>query len=330
MKRNAGFSLVQLMIVAGMLSGIFVVSLKIMKNQNQMGKSSSEEFEIIYLFDDIRNQLADRKVCFKTLKNINLEVPTELEGIASLKDDQAYSVQTFSASGAYYGQNNIKIESIRYEVGDQESSIDDGEAFLVINFNKSKSALGNTVVSKKLKVHLEFDKTKKLQSCFALGGVNIRFQNEDKKEEKWKNISGSQNIYTDVDQVRINTKKGSQNTSLVLKGRLLLGHDEEKCTQEKLGTLRLENLQLEFCNKAKDWRPIWWPLKQVVKKEYTLETKKRDQVIKTTSSFQFCSLIKTELYGARCNVKRLDGNLWELSLLYDRGPNSKCVIKCYK
>ncbi len=313
-----------------MLSGIFVVSLKIMKNQNQMGKSSSEEFEIIYLFDDIRNQLADRKICFKTLKSINIQAPIELEGIASIKENQNYSVQTFAASGAYYGQNNIKVESIRYETGDEESGVDDGEAFITIKFNKSKSALGNTIVTKRLKIHLEFDKKQKLQSCFALGGVNIGSRNEEKGEAKWKSISGSQNIYTDVEQVRINTKQGSLGTSVVLGGRLLLGHDEDKCTTEKLGTLRLENLQLELCNKTNKWHPIWWPLNQVVNKEFKLETKKVSHIIKTASAFKFCSLTKTELFGARCNVKRLDGNLWELSLLYDRGANSKCSIKCYK
>jgi hypothetical protein len=318
------------MIVAGMMSGIFVVSLKIMKNQNKMGKSSSEEFEIIYLFDDIRNQLSNRKICLKTFSKIDFETPSELGGIASIKENQKYSVQTFSSSGLFYGQNNIKVNSIRYEVGDQESSLKDGEAFLIIDFNKSKSALGSTVVTKKMKIHLEFDSKQKLHSCFALAGVNFKSSGDESQENKWKNISGSQDIYTDVEQVRINTNQGSKGASLVLAGKLLLGHDENKCTTEKLGTLRLENLQLELCNKASRWKPLWWPLRQTIIKEYKLATKKENHIIETSEPFSYCSLSKVELFGARCNIKRMDGNLWKLSLLYDRGNNSECLIKCFK
>lgn len=330
MKNQKGFSLVQLMIAAGMLSGIFVVSLKIMKNQNQMGKSSSEEFEIIYLFDDIRNQLASRKVCYKTLKNINLEAPSELEGIASVQENKEFTIQTFGSSGLYYGQKNISVESISYQVGDQESNIDDGEAFIKIDFNKSKSALGNTVVTKKLKIHLELDSNRKLTSCFALGGVNFRAESEDTVVERWKSISGSQDIYTDVEQVRINTSQGSKGASLVLSGKMLLGHDEQRCSPEKLGTLRLENLQLELCNKANKWQPLWWPLKEVVTKEFNLVAKQKDHIVETKEAFNYCSLAKAELFGARCNIKRLDGNLWKLSLLFDRGNTSECMIKCFK
>lgn len=320
------------MIVAGMMSGIFVVSLKIMKNQNQMGKSSSQEFEIIYLFDDIRNQLSNRKICLKTLKDGDVDVDSsfELDGIASNQEKKKFSVQTFSSSGLFYGQNNIKIDSIRYEVGDEASRSSDGESFIRIDFQKTKSALGKTIVSKRLKIHLELDSKGKLQSCFALGGVNFNASSDDAPESKWKNISGSQDIYTDVEQVRINTNRGSKGASLVLGGKLLLGHDDDKCVDEKLGSLRLEGLQLELCTKEKRWKPLWWPLKQVLTKEFKLVTKKDNHTLVTKEPFSYCSLSNVELYGARCNIERQDGNLWKLSLLYDRGNNSECLIKCFK
>jgi hypothetical protein len=330
MNNRKGFSLVQLMIVAGMLSGIFVVSLKIMKNQNQMGRSSSEEFEIIYLFDDIRNQLSDRKVCLETFNKVNLDVPSELEGIASLDDGVEFSVQTFASSGLFYGQNNVKIQSIRYQIGDQESSVDDGEVFLEIDFKKSKSALGSPIVSKKLKIHLELDSMRKLVSCYALGGVNLKVTNKEEKVDKWESIAGTQDIYTDVKQVQINTSKGSRRASLVLGGRLLLGEDKEACTEAKIGTLRLNELRLEVCNKAKSWHAIWWPTQGTTVKEFDLASKKRDHIIETKESFNFCSISEVSLYGARCNVQRLSGNLWRLALLYDRGDASVCKIKCFK
>lgn len=327
MKKQGGFSLVQLLIVAGMLSGIFVVSLRIMKNQNQMGKSSSEEFEISYIFDDMRNILSDPKACSKTFEGINLMQPSSLDGISS-GTDKELEYQTFSSSGKLHGQKNLKITKIEYVVGDQEASVEDGEAFLNVYFEKSRSALGEKIVKKKMKVHLVLDEKNNLSSCFVLPGVNQTREEKQIKESVWFPISGTEDIYTNLEKAAINTSTLPFHKGMSLEGRLKIRNHSKACGSDQLGTLRYFQKRLEVCKK-KGWSTVWHSAQNVESKVYTLKAFNKDRRVKTDSSFSYCAIVNPSLYGARCRSRRLSGNLWELSLSYDRGGESTCSIKCF-
>lgn len=332
MRNNKGFSLIQILIAAGMLSGLFVVSLKMMKNQSQIGKSSSEEFEMSYAFDDMRNLLADPSICRDTLKEVNAYEPTSLEGIKTKELEDGFDYQPFNISGKRYGQNNLKIKSLDYVVGDKESNADDGEAFIVVAFEKSKSAIGDKIVEKRMKIHLQLNENDKVSSCFALPGVNFKedIVTNSKKIKVWHTVPGTQNIYTDFSNIKVNTYRGSKSMGLSLKGKLKLGRDTTRCTSEKKGSLRFQAGGLELCSKNGMWRNILNPRRRVVKKEISLITEGRSQIKTTNTPFSICSIVDSDLYGARCKSKRLNDNLWELSLLYDRGATSKCIFHCFR
>ncbi|MBK26371.1 MAG: hypothetical protein CME70_20395 [Halobacteriovorax sp.] len=329
MKKQGGFSLVQLMIVAGMLSGIFVVSLKIMKNQNQIGKSSSEEFEITYLFDDIRSLMADSSVCKATLELVSPYEPMELEGIKSDPDSNELNYQPFRLAGKKYGQSNIKIKSISYLVGDQEASIDDGEAFVKIVFEKSKSALGRKEVEKRMKLHLLLDNNKKISTCFSLPGINTEGESVSEVKDRWYDISGTPNIYTNEKKVQIGAVGRWSGEGVAVQGSLKIGSELGACHKEKVGSLRYEKNSLLICKKTGKWHEVWNPYRNVVVDDFNFATSGKDRVEVTKKPYHFCTITKSELYGARCLTKRLSGNLWQLSLYYDRGEKSKCTFRCF-
>ncbi len=329
MRKQDGFSLVQLMIVAGMLSGIFVVSLKIMKNQNQIGKSSSEEFEITYLFDDMRNLMAEPSVCKGTLELVSPYEPKELEGIKADPNSNEFSYQPFKLGAKKYGQGNIKIKSIDYQVGDQEASIDDGEAFLKITFEKSKSALGRKEVEKKMKLHLLLDSDKKISTCFSLPGINTSGQEVSEVKDRWYEISGTPNIYTNEKKVQIGSVGSWSGEGVAINGNLKIGYEDHNCNKEKVGTIRYQKNSLLICKKTGKWHEVWNPYRNIVVKDFNLVASGKDQVEVTKKPFNFCSITKSELYGARCLSKRLNGNLWQLSLRYDRGESSSCSFRCF-
>jgi len=329
MKKQGGFSLVQLMIVAGMLSGIFVVSLKIMKNQNQIGKSSSEEFEITYLFDDIRSLMADPAVCKSTLEFVSPYEPKELEGIKSDPDSNELNYQPYELVGKKYGQNNIKIKSLSYLVGDQEASIDDGEAFLKIVFEKSKSALGRKEVEKRMKLHLLLNSEKKISTCFSLPGINTDSDDVSEVKDRWYDISGTSNIYTNEKKVQIGTVGRWSGEGVAVNGELKIGSEGSACNKEKIGSLRYQKNSLLICKKTGKWHEVWNPYRNIVVDDFNFVTSGKDRVEVTNKPYLFCSITKNELYGARCLTKRLSGNLWQLSLHYDRGESSKCSFRCF-
>lgn len=319
----------QLMIVAGMISGIFVVSLKIMKNQNQIGKSSSEEFEIIYLFDDIRNSMADPAVCKSTLANVTPFESSDLEGIKSDSDTAEFSYEIFKNSGKKYGQKNIKIKSIDYLVGDQEGSVEDGEAFLRVAFEKSKSALGSKVVEKRMKIHLLISDSGKISSCFSLAGVNFKADEGGSNLSQWYSVSGTENIYTNAEKLQIGSSKSWKGPGVGLSGKLRILSERKPCNSERVGTLKFEReVGLHVC-KRKGWHKVWSPREAVMTKDFTLTSSSRDKIETTRKPYHFCTIKDVQLYGARCIIKKLSGNLWKLSLLYDRGGESKCSFRCF-
>lgn len=333
MKKKNGFSLVQVLIAAGMLSGIFVVSLKMLKNQSQVGRSSSEEFELSYAFDDMRNLLSNPDVCASTLELINAYEPVELEGIRNKELDDGYDYQPFHISGKKYGQNNLKIKSLQYTVGTQEASVEDGEGFIKVVFEKSRSALGETIVEKKIKIHLMLDDKNNISSCYALAGMNISNDTGTPRKGKvkvWHNVAGTQKIYTNKNNVKINTHRGSRSMGLSFKGKLQLVKSFTKCSTEKKGSIRFSNNALELCSKNGSWRKVINPTGETLLKEYLLTSDKENKVIVTKFPFSFCSITESNLYGASCKSKRLNDNLWNLSLMYDRGASSTCHFTCYR
>lgn len=156
MKNNKGFSLVQVMVAAGLMGGIALGVMQLSKQMQTttvMGETSLEESQ---LFNHISTILIDANSCEETFKG--LAFGDSVESIKRVKSD-GNSVEVYTA-GEIYGNRAL-------ELTDMILSGKEGEEHLTLVLKRIKSAYSGPKEIKK-KVHLKLNfKDGKVISCFS-------------------------------------------------------------------------------------------------------------------------------------------------------------------
>lgn len=185
---NKGFTLVEILVAAGLMGILAVVMMNIFKQQTFSQKKTEAGFELSTLQQSINTTLLNAQACTNTLTVIpNIAVPNLT--LTQIRD-QANNVQF--QTGVSYG-NLVEIETIRLvNVVYPTASVPTkryGTLDIQFNFKKTSKVLENTNINSRtnFKVNIETDlagrvtncysalenavDTAKVESCQAIGGT---------------------------------------------------------------------------------------------------------------------------------------------------------------
>lgn len=172
---NQAFSLVEMMIVAGIMGMMSYFLMTMIDNQNKSTKELEGRVESIDVIQSIKGILSSNQNCIETFKNLT---KTDLLGKDIKLDDRFISislVRTDSAGKKSISEkfktgtrlsSNLTIQEYKFNTSNLDAAIDEknnqGEINLLVRFKFGN----NRNLIKKIPLFLIFDQFEKVQSCF--------------------------------------------------------------------------------------------------------------------------------------------------------------------
>jgi predicted hydrocarbon binding protein len=160
MKKANGFSLVEVMIVVGLLSGLAILFNSIVKNMHQGQATAETKMEELELRRIITTTLSDKAACINTFSGISIG-----GGVNAIKNNAGTILYQ---AGNIYGNNSLKIESMITKDLGQIYSDGTRKINLIINFKKMKNIVKQTVHSANIDLRVKASSASaSITSCFA-------------------------------------------------------------------------------------------------------------------------------------------------------------------
>jgi prepilin-type N-terminal cleavage/methylation domain-containing protein len=229
---NRGFSMVEVIISMGLLSGLAVMGMQFMKNQSEAQKTVEKKYETVTVLSSIRTLLSEPDNCTETFRGRppNTFVPTKLQKKVSSGFDEVYEIGTQLPG-------NIKIKD--YLWNKAYPGLASNEAVLRINFDLGKEAIRDHSQSI-LKINFTLDPlTGLILSCYALNN------NSDNLWEK--SFLDPHNIFYNSGNVGIGTTNPT--ARLTVNGSIKIGQGG-LCNSMTEGELRYDvaSHTMSYCN----------------------------------------------------------------------------------
>lgn len=189
---NKGFTLVEVLVAAGMLGGLALYLMNISQKQHVVEKRAETSFEINTISGSITQSLLNKESCSSTLGIGNVITDgTQLEAIRNRAGNIMYDKNNL------YSNNQLKFNEIKVSelvTSNIPSGNKYGEAKIEITFEKvSKILSGNKTITKKFPIQIELSPTDELISCFS-GTDNAILT---AKIEACKSIDGTFDLVSD-------------------------------------------------------------------------------------------------------------------------------------
>lgn len=233
-KNNNGFSLVEIMIVIGILSGLGVIVMNLTKQTNKSSSKYQFDTEINLITNEINGILSDPNKCkgtFNPTGSSNITVPTNISGKYFISSDT-------QAPGGGYGNAGVHISQYAFTPSPSPSN----DAVLSISFqNKNilKGASTAATVTKKVNLYIEQTPSGNVTLCRSLSTSST---------DIWSRGSGP-TIYYNGGSVGIGTSTPA--TTLDVSGGVRAGNQTQVtiCDDTHEGTQRYNKLThtMEYC-----------------------------------------------------------------------------------
>lgn len=350
MRRNGGFSIIQVIISTGLLTGLIVAGFKIIQSQTEVGKSSSFYFESLHIVDEIKSILSHKKSCSLTLESksayfesIQNIISSDMAGLSEVE----YRVQKDGKPS--YGHSKLKIEKMELNGNSPEMGTEHGLTLLKISFVESGARPDR--FSFEIPVHVRVNDMGRIDSCFTLAGINgggnlkenlMAWQrSEAAKQEVVDTFHEQKTIHANASKVLIGAKNHSQqglsHAGLSINGGLKIGYANE-CDQEKVGLISYSREQqaLSWCNEEGQWEDLSKNIPLISEyKDFKVSHRNREvQTRVTENAFRFCQVQESEFHAGVCWVRpiKTDKELvrWELVSQYLRADQVNCGFRCFR
>lgn len=338
---NRGFSLVQIIISLGILSGLFVAALKIIQNQTELGKSSSYRFESLLIMDEVKSVLSDPVSCLETLKGRSA-IYDEIKTINSY-DPRAKSSEviysTYAQDKKPLGQNNIYLRDIFLNGEVKGFTDENGYTSMVMIFSEKEA--GGEEFKVMFPIRVTLNELGRITACQARPGIHQE-KSSRTVNDPWGKVKNENGDVTGVSftqgPVTIGQIPGL--AALNSQGGVLLYGDKEpgECGPNQEGTLYFSAARqvLSLCRKDGTWHALHgvYSLGQY-SKDYNLETSKNEpMVITTPENFHVCRLLRIDSPSGQCSttpVNRVASKpQWELLGQNYRDGKTKCTFRCFR
>ncbi len=159
MNQNKGMSLVEVMIVAGMLGGMALVGMRLMENQQKSASYFEMKNEEASVIRSIQLTLTDKLACGETLKDH--KIGDSFEAIKNKNKKDIFMV------GKIIGRNLIKIKSLSTKNNDIPEEGGTGSLFVNIELERLRKGYGGKSTTKELMIQATVDPSGIVTSCYT-------------------------------------------------------------------------------------------------------------------------------------------------------------------
>lgn len=212
-KNQAGASIAQVVVAAGMMGVMALGIMKLSKQQLEGSARMETSYEIAAIQSEVQAILSHPSNCKKSFEG---EVVNPFNSTTASTKDR---IKKKHISGSFkdkfivgkgYGQGNIKINS--YGISFTADPTNINEALLVIQFDRGKAVGKRTTVNKRIPLEVTVDSNNKIETCFAkLAGVATIWKRMGPPDDK--------NIFFDEEHVGIGT--ANPNVLLHLEAKIM-------------------------------------------------------------------------------------------------------------
>ena len=185
LKNVKGASMVQVLVASGLFAAVFLGMINLMREQAQTSQSSSREFEMVYVTDEIKSLLSNPSICKASLKGLSPHSDKLNLLLKPLGDGEYLEVYptTQNNSQATYGQKNLKILS--YELSDKNPEVhtEAGTTEFIITY----ATLNETPIKqqRRLRLYISLDKSGTISNCQTTAGLTQTDFTNNKNQELW-------------------------------------------------------------------------------------------------------------------------------------------------
>lgn len=155
---NKGFSLVQVMVAAGILGGLSLVVLQLAQNQNQVMTQSETKSEELELMNQVRIVLSRRQACQQTFQGLSPD--DDIAELINVTGEPVFS------TGSVYGNRSIKITRMFLENQTVPSDGGSGEVILKIMIERLKKNVGVSNITKETMLQVATNSDNEIVSCY--------------------------------------------------------------------------------------------------------------------------------------------------------------------
>ncbi len=321
--KRAGFSLVQMIITMGLMSGVMVSAFKILQQQVKVGKSSSADFEAIYLVDEINSLLSNVNNCSSTFtgKFAQDDNATEINEILGSQTNSVYQVN------APVGKTGLSIVELRLNGSGEEFSPQLNQTLLKIKIKNMKER--NVFYDKAFPIHITTNETGQIVSCFSLGGVVGSYSSPfEKNGDSTLSTTGRKIIFSDKEYT-------TQQDVVIDKALVVKSEYNIACTQELNSMFSYNDKSKVFkvCSGGV-WKDI--PLKDnsfMKNKIFKLSSSiQGNKAFKIEAEWKHCFVRDYSGEGGSCEIVSLNrgilGKKWEAIIKKIRGTSVSCTFQC--
>jgi hypothetical protein len=175
MRNKNGFSLLEIMIVIGMMSGVGLMVMNITKQSTRSSAKFDFDSDKTQITNEIAGILANSVKC-KSVANLLGKNAANDTSITSINSQYYSLLSTTPAPPAIgYGNSGVQIDS--YQLSATAAELATNTTNLLIKF-KGKSFLGNQgLITKKIKLNIFVDGSGNILDCnaYAAGSVNSQW-----------------------------------------------------------------------------------------------------------------------------------------------------------
>lgn len=282
---SKGFSLVEVMVAAGMIGVIGLGVMTLTKQSSESAKSLEVNAEMVTVLNEMRAILSDPTNCKKSFDGINAANTANAVNNLIYVNKAGTDVNKFetisSNPNARYGQGRIKIQS--YSLDDSGAGVDvasEETTNLVINFDRGKGISGNKNINKNIKIWVDVDGSGNIQDCRSISATANLIWTRSNVNQNDIFYSGGQvgigiNDPTDGFQLDVEGNARVSETAQVgqqmavgknldpdappldVEGEIKLKRGTKNCTAQIEGSLRYNDgpKRMEFCD-GTSWRQM--------------------------------------------------------------------------
>src|SRR5690606_19769231 len=155
--RQKGFSLVEVLMAAGIVGGIGLTVAKLGQDSARVTKTTEANNEINAFIGDVSYILSNKENCNATISGSET-IGSQITAIKRVRDGSVFNV--YELSPKQYGNNSFSVQSIR-------SSLIDGGVSLLFDINRTNlTTLGSRQITKRIPLKAVVDGGQ-ITSCFS-------------------------------------------------------------------------------------------------------------------------------------------------------------------
>lgn len=331
LNRNKGFSLVQVIVAMGLLSGIMVSAFKILQQQVKVGQNSFEDFEAIYLVDELNTILSNPRNCGANLKD-KFALEDSLDEFFEYQADSKVSLYQVG-SGKNLEKAGLVLEEVLIDGNGEEFTPQLGQTLLKLKFRKKDSVKDK--FEKAIPIHIVENNSGKIESCFSLGGISEMSIGSYKSP--WE-PGENRSLIASGKKLKFMRERAEYPEDIIVdKGVVIRMSGILNCEMNKEGSFYYDedNRMFRVCTNGtwKNFNPQ--DVGKMTRREFSFtSTAQGIKLFKIPNAWKHCSLKDYKGSGGECSISTSnqisDMRVWEATILKSRGKNVSCSFTCIR